>query len=345
MFDSLPGEDYGSLAAANHGTGADDSPALFYAKGEIFSWDYKKNLPVNPDCERKSLICIGITAHAVRELKILRIFAFLLGYETDVKEFTAQIKAVEKELNENYWSDTQKCYLDRVIDEDKLLEIPWIYDYLPLFSDSAPQARKEILFKGLLNDGYLTKNGLMIVKPDSQYYRQNGYPNGSIWPSLQYFFWKACIDMGEMTAAVDIAERYFRVFEKNHHETLCCWEQFRAETGKGAGNTRFSVFVTPIIAVHKAHRIYGSVQAGYDVLISNLKMSDTSAFLQLSSPFFSGKTGLSIVLKPNKKYIVSICNEKEDYQLSSDNNGYLPITLDIQSGELVDVSLKPCNNN
>ena len=338
MFDTLPGENYGGMVTANHGTGADDSPALFYAKGEIFAWDYKETLPVNPEREKKSLICIGMTAHAVRELKILRIFAFLLNYESDVKELTTQIDAIEKELNDNYWSDTQQCYLDRVVDDDSLLEIPWIYDYLPLFSDSVPQARKEILFSGLMNDGYFTQNGFIIVKPNNSYYRQDGYPNGSIWPPLQYFFWKTCIGMGKMTAAIDIAERYFRVFKKNHQETLCCWEQFRAATGKGAGNTRFSGFVTPIIAMHKAHRIYGSVQTGYDVLISNLKISDGAASLQLSSPFFSGKTGLSIVLRPNKKYTVNICNEKEDYQLSSDNNGYLPITLTIQSGRTIKVS-------
>jgi hypothetical protein len=343
MFDSLPGENYNGMAAANRGTGADDSPALFYAKGEIFAWDYKKTLPVNPDRKKKSLICIGMTAHAVRELKILRIFAFLSGNKADIKELTAQIETSEKELNDNYWSDVHKCYLDRVIDEDNLLDIPWIYDYLPLFSGSAPQARQEMLFEGLLNDGYLSENGLTILKPDSPYYRQDGYPNGSLWPPLQYLFWKACYCMGEMNTAKNIAEKFFHVFEKNHRETLSCWEQFRAASGKGAGNSRFSGFVTPIFAMWKAHHKYGSIQTSYDILLQKREITQTECKLVLHSPFYSGKTGFSVVLKPETRYLVTI-NDMVNIAVNSDRFGWLGIAFNIKGGHEYKLKIINCRS-
>lgn len=331
MFDTLPGENYEGMAASIAGGGADDNPASFYAKGEIFAWDYQKTLPTNFDHSRKTLISIGLTAHAIRELKILRNFAFLLGKDNDVAVYTSQIDVVEDNLNKNYWSNEQQCYLDQVVDENKLLNIPWIYDYLPLFSGSVPEDRKTIMFNELVREGgYFTDNGFMIVKPDSPYYRKDGYPNGSAWPPLQYLFWKACYCMGEMDMAKDIAERYFNIFEKNHQESLCCWEQFRAETGNGAGNTRFSGFVTPIVAMHKAHRQFGSIQTSYDVLLKKQNITSGECELVLHSPFYSGETGVSVVLKPATQYIVLI-NETVNIEVDSDCFGWLGISLNVKS--------------
>ena len=330
MFDTLPGEYYGGMVADLAGTGADDNPASFYAKGEIFVWNYRKTLPTNPEHIKMTMITVGLTAHAVRELKILRIFASLLGRDDDITAYTEQIDSIEDNLNKNYWSDKYQCYLDRIADEDKLLDIPWIYDYLPLFSGSVPEERRKIMFRELISeDAYFAKNGFMIVKPGSPYYRRDGYPNGSAWPPLQYLFWKACYCLGEMETAKNIAEKYFRLFEENHRETLCCWEQFRAETGKGAGNMRFSGFVTPVAAMRQAHRKYGSIQTSYDVLLQKQTISCSGCELILHSPFYSGESGISVVLRPDTRYLISI-NGERSIELDSDHFGWIGISLDVE---------------
>lgn len=327
MFDTLPGEDYDGLVSANRGTGADDSPALFYSNGFIFAWEYKKTLPINASHEKKSLICIGMTAHGIRQLKILRVFAYLLDKQQDIESFTDKINTAEKSLNEKYWSEETGCYLDRVAEEKDLLKIPWIYDYLPLFSGSSPQERAKIMFEELM--AYLTTNGFTPIKPDSPYYRREGYPNGSIWPPLQYLFWKACVSMGQMEAAREIAARYFHVYEWHHKESLCCCEHYRAETGKGEGNMRFSGFVTPIIAMHKAHHSPGAIQTGYETIILKRKISQDTANITLMAPFFSGKTGFSIVMKPEKTYLCRI-NGKSESKHKSDKKGWLGLAFNIE---------------
>lgn len=318
------------LATADRGTGADDSPALFYAKGSIFAWDYRRTLPTNPRHECLSLVCVGLTALAVRQLKILRIFASLLGCKDDL---SAKIESVEKTLNDHYWSDKHQCYLDRIAGEDHLLEIPWIYDCLPLFSGSVPEERLPALLEKLKK--YRTPSGFMIIEPDSPYFRNEGYPNGSIWAPLQYFFWKAMIGLGRMQDARDIAETYLALFEKNHRETLCCWEQFRADTGRGAGNSRFSGFQTSILGMRRAHRVFGAVQAGYDILIESVRLDPDGAALRLRSPFFAGRTGVSIVLKPDTAY-----NAAEFGEVRSDAHGWLGLSLDFQSGQVISLELK-----
>ena len=162
-------------------------------------------------------------------------------------------------------------------------------------------------------------------------YRRDGYPNGSAWPPLQYFFWKACYGMGAMEAAREICDRYLDLFERNHKETLCVWEQFRAESGQGAGNMRFSGFVTPVVAMWKARRISGSVQTGYDVIVRAVKISSGNAELQLESPFYSGNTGISIVLSPDCGYTVRQ-NDKIIGNVKSDRFGWLGIAFKIDSG-------------
>jgi hypothetical protein len=179
----------------------------------------------------------------------------------------------------------------------------------------------------------------MIVKPESPYYRRDGYPNGSAWPPLQYLFWKACYCMGEMEAAKIIAEKYFRLFEENHRETLCCWEQFRAETGKGAGNMRFSGFVTPIVAMRQAHRKYGSIQTSYDILLEKQNVARSGCELVLHSPFHSGKTGISVVLKPETSYVVSI-DEKQNIEIDSDRFGWIGISLNVKKNHKYKIIIK-----
>jgi len=331
MFDTAPNEDYEGMVSANRGTGADDSPALYYAKGFMFAWDYQKTLPMNPDHEEKSLICIGMTAHALRELKILRSFASLLDKQDDILSFSQRIDDVERVLNQKYWSEQDGCYLDRVVDEDNLLEIPWVYDYFPLFSGSVPQERTEPMFKELMrDDGYFTPNGFTIIKPDSPYYRSEGYPNGSIWPPLQYLFWKTCINLGEMDAAKEVASRYFNLYDRHHRESWCCCEHFRAETGRGDGNMRFTGFVTPIVAMHQAHHTKGALQTGYETLILSREVTEKEARLELFSPFFSGKTGLSIVLEPNRDYLCYV-GDNQARTLRSDQHGWIGLDFHIEA--------------
>lgn len=341
MFKPYREQDCDGLVTANRGSGADDSPALFYALGVIYSWDYQETLPTNKNHDHLTLICAGLTAHAIRQLKILRIFASLLDKKDDIADLTDKINTTEEKLNRNYWSNKYNCYLDRINTEKELLDIPWIYGYLPLFSGSVPESKKKLMLDGLFREGgYFTPNGLTIVEPASAYYRAEGYPNGSIWHPLQYLFWKACFSLGQVKLAKEIAVRYLALWDRHHPVDLCVWEHHRVNTGKGAGNARFSSFTTPTFSMYKAHRVPKSITVGHDLLIKSRHIDENCelAVIQLFSPFYSGASSLSIVMKPHCTYLVQY-NTGEMLEANTDEYGWLGVDLKIEPQKLLTVNI------
>ncbi len=128
-------------------TGVDDYPALVYADGWPYAWDYKRTLPVNPARKKIQIISVGMTCLAVRMLKILRLAAYVLDKKDDIEVYGGMIEKSEKAINENYWDDKQKCFLNRLESEKKLLDTKDVYEYLPLFSGSVDACRNGILIK------------------------------------------------------------------------------------------------------------------------------------------------------------------------------------------------------
>lgn len=118
----------------------------------------------------------------------------------------------------------------------------------------------------------------------------------------------------------------------------CSWEQFRADTGKGAGNARFSGFVTPVLSMYRAHRIYGSVETGYETLVHPLKLAVDEVELSIESPFFTGTTGLSIVLEANTDY------RFQDRIIRSDEYGWLGLEFFCRAGEKQSLVIKAVTN-
>lgn len=333
------GENDDGVLVASRGTGADDNPASFFVKNAIFAWDYRKTLPVHPSRQKKNLLCVGITCHAVRCLKILRNVAWIIG--ADGAAFAAAIEKAEHTLNKRHWDEASRCYLDRVEGEDGLLPIPWIYDWLPLFSGSAPRERVEASLPALRDTTkFMTEHGLVIAPRDSEYFRQDGYPNGSAWPPIQYFFWKAAYNIGEMPLARELSDTFLRTYERNHRETLCCWEQFRCDTGKGAGNHRFSGFLTPVIAIWAARRKFGRLQCPHDTIVESLAIRENGAKAKfvLVAPYAEGRFGFSVVLRPNAQY-ARFVNGVEEGVAITDAYGYLDFAATVEKNVRTEIRL------
>jgi Mannosylglycerate hydrolase MGH1-like glycoside hydrolase domain len=332
MFDPIGG------APVISGCGADDSPALFYAKGWIFNWEFKKTLPTNPERETKKMYCTGLAAHGIRILKILRDLACLIERDDDIDELNAWIQVTENFLTEHHWNEKDSCFYDVMTEDGSQLEIPWIYDFLPLFSNSVPEVQRKAQFDKLMEKYFIPERGFCIVPPDSEYYRNEGYPNGSTWPPLQYIFWKTCYAMGEMATAEMVAETWLKLWENNHRDSLGNWEQFRLDTGLPAGNFRFAGFTSPILTIHAARRVFGTVQTAFDILIIDRNIAPEHTELTLIAISYSGLTGVSIVLKPDAEYLLVLPGEEQS--LHSDKNGCLAFVLQVAAGKELHIILK-----
>lgn len=332
--------EYNGIIPVLHGSGADDSPASFYANNEIFAWDYKKTLPVNPDRKKKILLSVGLTCHGIRGLKILRNISWLMDNIKDYEYFSTLIEKSESTLNNEYWHNECECFLERIANEKKLLKIPWIYNWLPLFSGSASTEKIQKMLSAIYDeDQFMTPFGLTLVQRNSENFRKDGYPNGSAWPPLQYFFWKAAYNIGELKLAEELAEKWMAVYEDNHRDTMCCWEEFRCDTGRGAGNSRFSGFQTTILAVWASRRVFGRAQFGHDIIPEALFVDTAGKRAELSymSPFYCGQTSFSIVLNPGCSYEV-LHNHNRIALCNTDKYGFMSFNFEatnIKNGRLV----------
>lgn len=318
------------LMLGTYGCGADDNPVSFYAKAEIFAWDYRETLPINPQRRRLGIRAVGLTAHCIRMHKLLRAMARVIGRADEEDRLSRRIAALEDALERHLWVEGEGGYRDWIEGERRPVAIPWIYCLLPLLSGSVPPARAIGLLRQLADRrSYLSRHGLVPVPLDSPSFRQRGYPNGSAWPPLQYFFWQAAYNHGDLALAGHLARTFMGLHERNHRATLCCWEQFRCDTGLGAGNSRFSGFLTPVLAVQAAQRTFGRMRFSQELipLERAVDADGGAARLAFASPWWGGTSGFSVVLRPRQRYAASLDGRRLGV-FRSDGHGFLAFPLD-----------------
>ena len=128
-----------------------------------------------------------------------------------------------------------------------------------------------------------------------------------------------------------IAERLLSLWEKNHTQSLCCWEEFRVRDGHGAGNSRFSGLSTPILALQAALRQPGRVQFGHDVIVDySVNKSLNELCASLKAPFGPTTTGFSAVLKPDCDYEISV-DSKRTFKKRTDKAGFLGLSISLKT--------------
>ncbi|MCD6219580.1 hypothetical protein J7K43_04245 [Candidatus Calescamantes bacterium] len=321
----------GMVRPVRNRTGVDDYPALVYADGWPFAWDYKETLPLNSSRKFQQIISVGMTCLAIRLLKILRLIAYIIGRKEDISCYTGWIEKSEEVMNKNYWDEEKGVFLNRLESEKKLLDIEGVYEYLPLFSGSVDNKRRKVLLKKLLDRRkYWTPYGITVVARDNPNYREDGYWNGGIWIPTQWFFWKAFYNLGMVDMAKTIADLTIELWDTNHKKTLCCWEKFCVKNGLPAGNSRFSGLSTPLLALWSARRKKGRIQVSQEVLIERQGNVQKGVYeFTIISPFYSGPCGLSIVTgEKNARYYIQDGDGNRDTMIT-DKFGYAGFSVNV----------------
>lgn len=330
----------GLISTPRNTNGMDDHPAIRWCEGDVWTWDYTKPLPTNPDRKRRIAKQSGMTAVAVRLAKIMRLAAYVLDKKKDIAFFSKLIQKSEDALNKKCWNKKAGLYL-WLTKEDGQLPMHGIDSCYPLLSNSVSQTQRTQILKKLSStgDGFSTKYGMTTVAPKSDYFRY-GYWNGSVWMAAQWFIWKALINNGEMKLADSLADRVMRLWETNHDQSLCCWEEFSLIDGKGKGNSRFTGLSSPMLSFSHALRSPRRVKFSQDVLAKiNIDKELTTLKAELISPFNRVKSGFSAVLKPNTSYKISI-DKSLKFKKHTDLYGYLDFVVVIPNNKIVNIYIQ-----
>ena len=312
----------------------------FYNSG---GWDdYPPQKAVHEQKLEKSVSPVITTAHCIRFAKILRKSAQEMGQKDDMKEYDNDIKTFTNALQTYSW-DEQSGYFSYVVHNSlkkpqgflKHIESGKNYNMgldgaYPLFSGICTPNQQDTLLNKIFSDKHMwTPAGICVVDQAAPYYRIDGYWNGAVWMSHQWFIWKTMLDLGRTDLAYKIAGKALQIWKNETDETYYTFEHFFAKTGRGAGWHQFSALSTPVMMWFSAYYKPGTVTTGFEVWIDsqsfNSSNSGYDAHLSFDQTTAMHKRSIIVCMNPNFNYHVMINGKIIDF--SKRYNGLLEIPL------------------
>jgi len=305
-----------------------DSDTARFSSGLLATWsyfynsggwdDYPAQVHVHEYNLEGSVVPVVSTAQAIRAAKILRLAAYLLGKEGDIAEYSEEIERFSKGLQKYSW-DEQAGYFGYVVHDERqqpteILRhesganfncgLDGIY---PLIAGAAlPEQEKQLLEHMHSPEELWTPVGISTVDRTAPYYDPDGYWNGALWPSHQWFIWKALLGMGENDFAWDIANNVLGTYRRDIEDNYICFESVSVETGKGRGIPQFGALSSPLLLWYRAYYESNSLTTDFDTIIEQKTFSEGKAILQvkLNRPFEKRSATILVNMKAKRKYQV-----------------------------------------
>jgi hypothetical protein len=259
----------------------------FYNSG---GWDdYPPQKYMHDDSLESIMAPVITTSQAIRTAKILKMTASYLGKDNDIKEYDDDIKMFSDALQKYSWDD-ESGYFGYVVHdkngnpshilkyEDKVNYNMGFDGAYPLIAGICTDEQKQKILSSLESDKHIwSATGLSAVDQSAPYYRIDGYWNGTVWMSHQWFFWKTMLDVGEADFAFKIAKTALDVWKREVEASYNCMEHFLIETGRGAGWHEFGALSSPVLLWYSAYFCQGNFTAGLDVWIENKKYNNNNS--------------------------------------------------------------------
>jgi hypothetical protein len=320
----------------------------FYNSG---GWDDLPPQKYTHDKKLESTVAPVITtSQAIRTAKILKMVANYLGKKDDIKDYDNDIKMFTNALQKYSW-DEESGYFGYVV-HDKDGNPLYILKYqdkinydmgfdgaYPLVAGICTNEQKEKILASLKSDKHIWSNaGLSAVDQSAPYYRIDGYWNGTVWMSHQWFFWKTMLDLGESDFAYKIAVKALDIWKNEVETSYNCMEHFLIETGRGAGWHEFGGLSSPVVIWYSAYFRPGNFSTGFDMWIENKKFDNN--FSKFSADLSADGnnnhvTSVVVCMNPDFKYEVKWNGETISYKSVAQGTLSIDIPIDkIKNGKL-----------
>jgi len=219
------------------------------------------------------------TSQLIRMGKILRMVAAEQGLWEDVKEYEEDIALRTNALQSFAW-DEESGYFGYVVhDEDKnpvgvfktaegenlSRGMDGIY---PLIAGACTEEQEKVLVSHIFSEKEMfSRVGISAVDMSASYYRPNGYWNGNVWFSHQWFIWKTMFDLGRVREAFQIAHRALDAWKWEVDHSYYTFEMLNIATARGGWFHQFGGLSSPINIWADAYYKPGTVTCGFDLWI------------------------------------------------------------------------------
>ena len=106
--------------------------------------------------------------------------------------------------------------------------------------------------------------GISAVDMTASYYFDDGYWNGNVWMSHQFFMWKTMFDLGETEFAFEIARRALDMWKEETDFSYNTYECFGIQTRRGGWFHNFGGLSAPINVWADCYYRPGTFTCGLD---------------------------------------------------------------------------------
>lgn len=286
------------------------------------------------------------TAQIIRAGKIMKMVASYLGRDEDIKVYDADIEYSTKALNELAWDEESGYFGYTLYDDNKNVTgimrtedgenwnkgMDGIY---PIVAGAVEGDRKKKVLAHIKNPKEMwSQAGISAVDMSASYYFDDGYWNGNVWMSHQWFVWKTMLDNGEADFAYEIAKRALDMWKYETDFTYNTYECFGIKTKRGGWFHNFGGLSAPICIWANCYFKPQTVTTGLDVWTDYQKTTDTSA--EISFKYFGGneKYTMIVTLKDSSDYTAYL--DGKEVGFVERNKGSLEFTFDnsVKSGVL-----------
>lgn len=220
------------------------------------------------------------TSQLIRMAKILRMIAAEQGMEDDVKTYDTDIALRANALQTWAW-DEESGYFGYVVHDEKKQPtgifknqagenyskgMDGIY---PLIAGICTEEQERRILSHLFSEKEMfSRVGISAVDQSASYYQPNGYWNGNVWFSHQWFIWKTMLDLGRTEEAFLIARTALDAWKKEVDHSYYTFEMLNIATGRGGWFHHFGGLSAPVTIWANAYYKPGTVTAGFNLWIS-----------------------------------------------------------------------------
>jgi hypothetical protein len=286
------------------------------------------------------------TAQIIRAGKIMKMVAISLGRDDDVKVYDADIEYSTNALNNLAWDEESGYFGYTEYDENGNVTgimrtddgenwnkgMDGIY---PIVAGAVEGDRKKRVLEHIKNPKEMwSQAGISAVDMTASYYFDDGYWNGNVWMSHQWYVWKTMLDNGEADFAFDIAKRALDMWRDETDFSYNTYECFGIATKRGGWFHNFGGLSAPICIWANAYFKPQTVTSGFDVWTDYQRTTDSSADISFKYYGNSDKYTIIVTLSDKAEYIATV--DGKEVQFNERNKGSLEFTFDssVKSGVL-----------
>ena len=342
-YEFLRGRAYGSTFA-KFGNGLLTAYDYWYSCSGMDDYPAQVEM-IRRGAQEYSCPCLT-TAQVIRCGKIMKMAADYLGKAEDIKIYDEDIRQSEEALNRLAWDEESGYFGYTVYDKDGKCGIMRTTEgenynkgfdgVYPLVAGAVSGERKQKLISHLKNpDELWTPAGLSAVDISASYYFDDGYWNGNVWMSHQWFMWKTMLDNGEGDFAFEIANRALDMWKAETDFSYNTYECFGIKTRRGGWFHNFGGLSAPICIWANAYYRPGTVTGGLDLRIDEQKSSGDCADVRFRYFGNSEKYTVIIALKEAAGFSVTLDSKPADYRKRIGGAVEITIPGSVKEGRIV----------